>query len=251
MKLELKKENILNKYGILRFVEQLRKVIFPTLYCSNKEFYDDECKKAKQMFLKYISNNNNDCESFCHAMDKISDNLSKDLDFFYNSDPACNNIEEVATTYPGFIAIFYYRIAHVIYNLNYKVAARIISEQAHFLTGIDINPGAQIGVPFFIDHGTGIVVGETTVIGNFVKLYQGVTLGALSLSKGQEMKNIKRHPTIGNNVTIYSNASILGGNVTIGNNVVIGSNVFILGESIPDNCKVINEKPRLILINGK
>ncbi len=250
MELKLDKNNILNKNGILSFVEQLKKVIFPSLFCI-EESHQEACDIASQLFKQYISNNEDDVNYFCHNLENLANDLNLDLQFFFDSDPACNNKEEVATTYPGFTAIFYYRIAHTIYLLNKKVAARIISEHAHFLTGIDINPGATIGAPFFIDHGTGIVIGETTIIGNYVKIYQGVTLGALSLSKGQNLKNTKRHPTIGDNVTIYSNASILGGDANIGNNVVIGSNVFIMGESIPDNYKVVNEKPKLIYIDKK
>ena len=122
---------------------------------------------------------------------------------------------------------------------------RFITEYAHSKTGIDIHPGATIGKNFFIDHGTGIVIGETTIIGNDVKIYQGVTLGALSLSKGSKLKNVKRHPTILNNVTIYSGASIFGGETIIGNNVTIGSNVFIT-ESIADDTIVMIDKPKLI-----
>lgn len=171
--------------------------------------------------------------------------LLKDLEFFMLSDPAADSVEEVLICYPGFKAIVYHRIAYILYQMNCKIGARIISEEGHFLTGIDIHPGAKIGCPFFIDHGTGIVIGETAVIGDNVKIYQGVTLGALSLSKGCDLKGIKRHPTILNNVTIYSGASILG-DVTIGNDCVIGSNVFLL-ESVSDNCKVVLNKPELIV----
>ena len=169
-----------------------------------------------------------------------------DLCFFYECDPACDSLEEIKLTYPGFKAIVYYRLAHILYEKDKKLEARIISELAHSETGIDIHPGAKIGSPFFIDHGTGTVIGETSIIGRFVRIYQGVTLGALSLTKGAAMKGIKRHPTIMNYVTIYSNASILG-DVTIGNNVTIGGNVF-LTESIHDNTKVIISKPELVII---
>lgn len=171
--------------------------------------------------------------------------LINDLEFFLLSDPAVDSKEEVIACYPGFKAIAYHRIAHIFYQMDMKVTARIISEEAHFLTGIDIHPGASIGSPFFIDHGTGIVIGETSIIGNYVKIYQGVTLGALSLAKGIELKGTKRHPTVLNNVTIYSGASILG-DITIGNNCVIGSNVFLL-EDIPDNHRVTLAKPELVV----
>ena len=210
--------------------------------CSQKEV-------IKKIFLEEIGNEE-DYKIFEKELRVINDKLLKDLDFFFESDPAAENKEVIIAAYPGFKAVTYYRVAHAIYELGNKVAARVISERAHFLTSIDIHPGAEIGCPFFIDHGTGIVIGETAIVGNNVKLYQGVTLGALSLSQGQKLKGTKRHPTIGNNVTIYSNASILGGEVTIGDNVVIGGNVY-LTSSIPDNYKVLLPKPELILIKKK
>ena len=166
-----------------------------------------------------------------------------------DSDPAVDSREEVILAYPGFKAIRYYRIAHELYLLNEKLFARIISEEAHFLTGIDIHPACKIDSPFFIDHGTGIVIGETTEIGHHVRLYQGVTLGALSLKDPTKVRGVKRHPTIGNNVIIYANASILGGDVIIGDNVVIGGNVF-LTESIPANHKVLIQNPKLNVIKN-
>lgn len=186
-----------------------------------------------------------DEEEYLQKIKQAHECLLKDLDFFMLSDPAADSVEEVLICYPGFKAIVYHRIAYILYQMGCKIGARIISEEAHFLTGIDIHPGAKIGCPFFIDHGTGIVIGETTIIGDNVKIYQGVTLGALSLSKGCDLKGIKRHPTILNNVTIYSGASILG-DITIGNNCVIGSNVFLL-ERISDNRRVVLSKPELIV----
>ena len=173
----------------------------------------------------------------------IKEKVYKDLDFFFESDPAANNLDEIKITYPGFKAITMYRIANVLYKNNKKTEARIITEHAHFLTGIDINPGASIGCPFFIDHGTGVVIGETSIIGDCVRLYQGVTLGALCPDKGQSIRGVKRHPTVGNNVTVYAGASIIG-DITIGNNCTIGGGVFLL-DSIPDNMKVTNPKPIL------
>jgi serine O-acetyltransferase len=137
-----------------------------------------------------------------------------------------------------------YRIAHVLYDLAVPMIPRIMTEHAHSRTGIDIHPGAQIGHHFFIDHGTGIVIGETTVIGNFVKIYQGVTLGGLSTRGGQNLKGVKRHPTIEDHVTIYSGASILGGNTVIGEGVVIGSNAFVT-KSVPEKTKVSIRNPEL------
>ena len=211
------------------------------------EAYLADCttdKLAKDLFLYEVCNDKKIQKEFFDSLPKVKEDLKKDLKFFMESDPAANSEEEVVLAYPGYKAIVYHRVAYIIFNLGLKLVARVISEHAHFLTGIDIHPAAKIGCPFFIDHGTGIVVGETTVIGEHVKIYQGVTLGALSLGAGAKLKGTKRHPTIGNNVTIYSGASILGGDVTIGNNVVIGSNVFIL-KSVPDNVRVVMPEPEL------
>lgn len=169
--------------------------------------------------------------------------IEEDVKFFYECDPAANSIEEIKLTYPGFKAILFYRIAHILYKKDQKIEARIVSELAHTMTGIDINPGADIGYPFFIDHGTGIVIGETTIIGNNVRLYQGVTLGALSPKQGQSIKGVKRHPTIKDKVVIYANATLLG-DITVGENSVIGGGVFIT-ESIPENSRVTSAKPIL------
>ena len=212
----------------------------------NTYFCECQKDKLKDLFID-IFNDENLFVVFMNKIDEAKKLLKKDLSFFMDSDPAVNSEDEIITCYPGFKAIFIYRIAHIFYELDYKIYARILSEHAHFLTGIDIHPGAKIGSPFFIDHGTGIVIGETAIIGNYVKLYQGVTIGALSLSKGSSLKGSKRHPTIKDNVTIYANSSILGGDVTIGNNVVIGGNVF-LTHSVNDNYKVIIQNPELILI---
>ena len=149
-------------------------------------------------------------------------------------------------SYPGLFAIFVYRIAHELYTQDVPFLPRIMTEYAHSRTGIDINSGAQIGEYFFIDHGTGVVIGETTTIGNNVKLYQGVTLGALSTRKGQQLSGVKRHPTIVDNVTIFSNSSVLGGETVIGENTIIGGNTFIT-ESIPANSKVSAKSPELVI----
>ncbi|MBS4932651.1 MAG: serine acetyltransferase, partial [Clostridiales bacterium] len=148
--------------------------------------------------------------------------------------------------YPGLFAIYVYRMAHILYEEKVPFIPRIMSEYAHGRTGIDINPGAQIGEYFFIDHGTGIVIGETTIIGNHVKLYQGVTLGALSTRKGQELSGTKRHPTIGNHVTIYANSTVLGSTTVIGDQVIIGGNTFIT-ESISANTKVSAKSLELVI----
>ena len=168
----------------------------------------------------------------------------------FDGDPAAKSKEEIIFSYPGFYAIYVYRLAHVLYLENVPFIPRIMSEYAHGYTGIDINPGATIGEYFFIDHGTGVVIGETTEIGRNVKLYQGVTLGALSTRQGQLLANVKRHPTIRDNVTIYSNSSVLGGETVIGENTIIGGNTFIT-ESIPANTKVSAKSPELVIKKPK
>ena len=175
--------------------------------------------------------------------------LSLDVKAAYDGDPAAKNYEEILLSYPSMEAITVYRVAHELYLLEVPVVPRIMTEYAHQNTGIDINPGATIGKSFFIDHGTGVVIGETTVIGNNVKLYQGVTLGAKSFEldpDGNPVKGIKRHPNIEDNVVIYSGASILGGDVTIGANSVIGGNVW-LTTSVPKNTTVYNSTPRPVM----
>ena len=177
---------------------------------------------------------------------RIQQTLMTDIEATFDGDPAAKSKEEIIFSYPGFYAIYVYRLAHVLYQENVPFIPRIMSEYAHGYTGIDINPGATIGEYFFIDHGTGVVVGETTEIGKNVKLYQGVTLGALSTRQGQLLANVKRHPTIRDNVTIYSNSSVLGGETVIGENTIIGGNTFIT-ESIPANTKVSAKSPELVI----
>ena len=163
-----------------------------------------------------------------------------DVEAFFAGDPAAFSVDEIIFCYPGLYAITVYRLAHILYDLGVPMLPRIMTEHAHSITGIDINPGATVGKHFFIDHGTGIVIGETTVIGDHVKIYQGVTLGALTTRGGQSLKGKKRHPTIEDNVTIYAGASILGGGTVIGRDSVIGSNVFIT-HSIPA-CTTVSVK---------
>lgn len=206
---------------------------------------EDNDVRLKESFLLYIAKDEVKFDSFKSLLVDIKKEISEDLEFFMESDPAVDSKEEIIWAYPGYKAIVFYRIAHALNSLGLEVEARLISEVAHSLTGIDIHPAAQIGYPFFIDHGTGIVIGQTAIIGKRVKLYQGVTLGALSLSNAQSLKNVKRHPTIGDNVTIYSCATILG-DISIGNNVTIGANVF-LTESVKDNMRVILGKPSLVM----
>ncbi len=168
--------------------------------------------------------------AFFEKIPNVYERLLGDADEILLNDPAANTLEEVILAYPGFYAIAVYRIAHELYLLNVPILPRLFSEYAHSKTGIDIHAGATIGKRFFIDHGTGIVIGETSTIGDYVKIYQGVTLGALSVKK--EEADSKRHPTIEDRVTIYSNTTILGGKTTIGHDSLIGGNVF-LTHSVP------------------
>lgn len=170
--------------------------------------------------------------SFNKELLTLQPQLNLDANAAFNTDPAAKSVKEVYLAYPGFYAITMYRISHILWKLEIPILPRMISEYAHSVTGTDIHPGASIGDSFFIDHATGVVIGETTIIGNNVILYQGVTLGGVKVEKA--MENLKRHPTILDNVTIYANATILGGDVIIGENSVIGANVWIT-QSIPKN----------------
>ena len=175
--------------------------------------------------------------------------LLTDIEATFDGDPAAANREEIVFAYPGLFAIFVYRVAHELYLRQVSMIPRIMTEYAHSRTGIDIHPGAQIGPWFFIDHGTGIVIGETTVIGSHVKLYQGVTLGALSPRAGHASLPGKRHPTVCDYVTIYSGASILGGETVIGEHSVVGGNAFLTG-SVADNTRVVISAPETVFKNA-
>ena len=170
---------------------------------------------------------------------QIAQKVQMDLEATFDGDPAAASREEILFSYPGLFAILVYRVAHELYHLQIPILPRMMSEYAHSHTGIDIHPGAQIGDYFFIDHGTGIVVGETTVIGDRVKLYQGVTLGALSTRDGHRSRTGQRHPTVEDDVTIYSGASILGGDTVIGANSVVGGNAFLTSSVSPETRVVI------------
>ena len=194
-----------------------------------------ECKKkAEEIVISLIK-----------KFPEIRRILQTDIQAAYNGDPATTSTEEILYSYPSIQAISIHRIAHELYNLNVPIIPRIMNEYAHRLTGIDIHPGASIGEYFFIDHGTGVVIGETCTIGNNVKIYQGVTLGAKSFpldEHGNPIKGIKRHPNIEDNVVIYAGATILGGDTTIGKNSVIGGNIW-LTQSVPENSRVYNSQP--------
>lgn len=199
----------------------------------------DDCNKCEQQAEAAVTN-------LIRQIPAVKDVLEADIQAAYEGDPAARSTMEVVMSYPGVYATIAHRIAHVLYFEDVPLIPRIMSEHAHSLTGIDIHPGACIGRGFFIDHGTGVVVGETTEIGDYVKLYQGVTLGALSFEKdkkGRLVKGIKRHPNVGDHVVIYAGATILGGNTTIGPHSVIGGNVW-LTHSVPPGSKVYNQQPR-------
>ena len=202
--------------------EQTELILRPTLG-------DEAALKAQEITL-----------SFLERIPAVRAVAQTDLTAFFDGDPAAFSTDEIVFCYPGLFAVTVYRLAHELYLLQVPMLPRIMSEHAHSETGIDINPGATIGDHFFIDHGTGIVIGETCVIGSRVKIYQGVTLGALTTRGGQSLRGQRRHPTIEDDVTIYAGASILGGNTVIGRDCVIGSNVFIT-HSIPP-CTTVSVK---------
>jgi len=181
---------------------------------------------------------------FFERLPAVRQLLAKDIQAAFDGDPAAQSTDETIFCYPGVFAITVQRLAHELYNLGTPLMPRIMTEHAHSLTGIDIHPGAKLGERFFIDHGTGVVIGETTEIGNNVKVYQGVTLGALAPAYGQQLRGQKRHPTIQDNVTIYAGATILGGETIIGEGSTIGGNVFITASVAPRN-QVSAEQPKL------
>lgn len=213
----------------------LRDLIEKVLVYQNFDNCDGQCgEKADQVVMNLIS-----------SFPKIREMIQMDILAAYNGDPAATSTEEILLSYPSVRAIFIHRIAHELYKMDVTIVPRIMSEYAHQLTGIDIHPGASIGHSFFIDHGTGVVIGETCTIGNNVKVYQGVTLGALSFpldENGNPIKGIKRHPNIEDSVVIYAGATILGGKTTIGHDTVLGSNIW-LTSTVPPYSRVYNSQP--------
>lgn len=188
---------------------------------------------------------------FLRQIPDIRKMLAKDVEAAYAGDPACKSLDEAVLCYPGLEAVTVHRLAHALHILQIPIIPRMMSEYAHSKTGIDIHPGAVVGDYFFIDHGTGVVIGETTVIGNWVKLYQGVTLGAVSFPKdesGELIRSTKRHPTLEDNVVVYANATILGGKTVIGKNSIVGSSVW-LTHSLPAGTTIMIEKPNLKVRN--
>jgi len=205
-----------------------------------KEF--EELQKKFAELLKDVESEEGKAEmiarNFFMVIPEIYRQLIKDAEAILHFDPASESFEEVLVAYPGFFATAIYRLSHQLYKYKVQIIPRLFSEYAHSKTGIDIHPGAQIGHPFFIDHGTGIVIGETTIIGSNVKIYQGVTLGALNVAK--ELSKVKRHPTIEDNVIIYANATILGGETVVGRESIIGGNVW-LTNSVPSSSLVFHK----------
>jgi serine O-acetyltransferase len=264
-----------NRDAIIRFIDLLRQIVFPgyfgkqDLTTENASFrigemviqateilYDQvRCCLRYQEGLAGDNGNSKTCAD-CDAraaqivstfFDRIPDVrklLATDVQAAFDGDPAAQSTDETIFCYPGLFAIFVQRFAHEFHKLKVPLLPRIMTEHAHSLTGIDIHPGAQLGECFFIDHGTGVVVGETTKIGKNVKIYQGVTLGALAPAFGQALRGYKRHPTIEDDVTIYAGATILGGDTVIGQGSIIGGNVFITS-SVPPQNTVSAEPPKL------
>ena len=253
------KRNLPNPFLGEQFIESLLSFLFPAYsnnkYESKSQFtkdYDKIILQLEVLLLHVEKELNSDIKiistSFSNELENLYQKLLEDANTIEKGDPAAKSTEEVIRTYPGFYAICLYRIANHMTKLDIPFVPRIISELAHSKTGIDIHPKATIGNNFFIDHGTGIVIGETSIIGNNVKIYQGVTLGALSVKK--EMAETKRHPTIKDNVVIYAGATILGGNTIIGENSTIGGNVW-LTESVEKNSIVYHKTQTLIKKNKK
>ncbi len=223
-------------------IEVFSKRLFYALF-DDDEQQQKELLFVAQTFLKLtskigIDNGEDLWAKFKNQLPTIRTKLDLDALAFEQNDPAAKSLEEIYLAYPGFHAISIYRLSHELYKLNLPIIPRMMSEYTHGLTGTDIHPGATIGASFFIDHATGIVIGETAVIKDHVKIYQGVTLGGIQIKKS--MSNIKRHPTIENNVTIYANATILGGDISVGANSIVGANVWIT-KSIPENSLVTYE----------
>jgi len=255
-----------DKDKIIDIIEKLRRIVFPG-YFRDKTYriynakhnlsmlIEDVMFNLSQQVERVLRNEMEDtareraeeiCLEFFNRIPKVRAMVQTDLQAAYDGDPAATGMAEVIFSYPGLFAITVYRLAHELYDLKVPMIPRIMTEHAHSITGIDIHPGATIGAYFFIDHGTGIVVGETTIIGDNVKIYQGVTLGGLSTRGGQDLRGKRRHPTIEDDVTIYANASILGGETVIGRGCVIGASAFIT-QSIPPCTRVSSKNQELEL----
>ncbi len=258
---------------VVKIIFQTRRILFPGYFsrdrlCSSSikyeigretnQLYERVAQQVALAIRHDCRRHNQEC-SFCRershkiaieyieSLPQISRMLARDIKAAQLGDPASKSYDEIIFSYPGLLAVTIYRLANLLYKLDVPIMPRIMSEHAHSLTGIDIHPGATIGKDFFIDHGTGVVIGETTEIGDRVRLYQGVTLGALSLPKdaGTSCRDTKRHPTIEDDAIVYSNTTILGGDTVIGARSIIGGNIW-LTESVPADTKVLLKRPELM-----
>ena len=262
---------------VIEITNQARRVIFPGYfsttklhasnleYCIGKETTDlyDKLSEQITMAIRHDCRRNGllctNCEeksydiafAFIEKLPEVASILAQDIRATLDGDPATDNPDEIIFSYPGLLATSIFRLAHELFLLEVPIIPRIMTEHAHSLTGIDIHPGATCGPGLCIDHGTGVVIGETTVIGNNVRLYQGVTLGALSLPRdaGERLRHNKRHPTIEDDVIIYSNTTVLGGDTVIGARSIIGGNIWLTSSVAPDT-KVLLKKPELIYANS-
>ncbi len=262
-----------SKESVIIIIEKLKEIIFPGYFTAGKidpsnlkyrigqsvsEIYDilsiqitnsirHECRRYNKECSQCEEQGQKTALNFLDSIPEIRQKLSKDINATYSGDPAARSCDEIIFSYPGIFATFIYRIAHKLVDFKVPLLPRIMTEHAHSITGIDIHPGADIGDSFVIDHGTGVVIGETTQIKNNVRIYQGVTLGALSLpsNKCESLRGLKRHPTIEKGVIIYSGATILGGDTVIGERSVVGGNVWLI-KSIPPDTKIFLDEPRLI-----
>jgi len=262
-----------NKAAIIEIVEEIREILFPGYYGDSglcwenvryfigsnidklfvnlgteiSRSFKHECKETGHICIECVDRAGQYCLDFFKKIPILRGLLADDVQAAYDGDPAAKSLDEIIFSYPGILAITTYRIAHELHIQGLPLIPRIMTEYAHGITGIDIHPGAKIGRSFFIDHGTGVVIGETCEIGDRVKIYQGVTLGALSFpkdSQGMIVRGRKRHPTIEDDVTIYAGATILGGDTVIGKGSVIGGNVWMV-ESVPPGTRVSIENPQL------
>ena len=242
---------------VVDMIEKLRRIVFPG-FSREKNYRIYNARHNLSMLMEDVMFNLSRqialilgdeekgkqlCLSFFGEIPKVRAMVQTDLQAAFDGDPAASGKEEIIFSYPGLFAITVFRLAHELHILGVPMIPRMMTEYAHSVTGIDIHPGATIGEHFFIDHGTGIVIGETTVIGKNVKIYQGVTLGGLSTKGGQSLRGSRRHPTIGDNVTIYANATILGGETVIGSGSVIGGSAFLTSSVAPDTRVSIESQP--------
>ncbi len=271
-------EPIPSHQAIINIIYQVRQLLFPgyftqtKLHASNLEYYighettelyerlteqitmaiRHDCRRTNQICTNCEERGHHSALAFIKTLPQITKTLAADIRATLAGDPATHSSDEVIFSYPGLLATAIFRIAHELFLLQVPIIPRIMTEHAHSLTGIDIHPGATIGPGLFIDHGTGVVIGETTIIGENVRLYQGVTLGALSLPRdaGIRLQRVKRHPTIEDEVIIYANTIILGGETVIGKRSIIGGNIW-LTESVPPDTRVMLKRPELIFSEKK